>query len=58
MDSGSNAEDFGFDLLDLEGFEIIAVKDASALPETGASSGGSSCSSTSCCGSCSCCCSS
>jgi len=42
--------------LDLDLVEISAVRDAVQLPETGASSGSSSCGSTSCCGSCSCCC--
>jgi thiazolylpeptide-type bacteriocin precursor len=42
--------------LDLDIVEISSVRDAVQLPETGASSGGSSCGSTSCCGSCSCCC--
>ena len=43
--------------LDLDDLEITTVRDAMAMPETGASSGSSSCSSSSCCGSCSCCCS-
>lgn len=42
--------------LDLDIVEISSVRDAVQLPETGASSGTSSCGSTSCCGSCSCCC--
>ncbi|WP_084558132.1 thiazolylpeptide-type bacteriocin [Hamadaea tsunoensis] len=42
--------------LDLEIVEISSVRDAVALPESGASSGTSSCGSSSCCGSCSCCC--
>jgi thiazolylpeptide-type bacteriocin precursor len=51
-----------FSLLDLdlsdlriEGLEVTNIRDAMALPETGASSGSSSCSSCSCCGSSSCC---
>jgi thiazolylpeptide-type bacteriocin precursor len=45
------------DLSDLafETVEIAMVRDAVALPETGASSGASSCDSSSCCASCSCC---
>ena len=39
----------------IEGLEVVTVKDAMALPETGASSGSSSCGSCSTCGSSSCC---
>lgn len=39
----------------IEGLEIVTTKDALALPETGASSGSSSCGSCSTCGSSSCC---
>ncbi|QFG69442.1 thiazolylpeptide-type bacteriocin [Ornithinimicrobium pratense] len=48
--------DLGLDLadLDLDVLEVSQVRDAMALPETGASSGSSSCHSTSCCGTCSC----
>lgn len=42
--------------LDLDILEIGSVRDAVSMPETGASSGTSSCGSSSCCGSCSCCC--
>jgi len=42
--------------LQLSDLEITEVQDAMALPETGASSGVSSCDSCSCCGACSCCC--
>jgi thiazolylpeptide-type bacteriocin precursor len=47
----------GLDLSDLslDVVEIATVRDAVALPETGASSGISSCDSCSCCGSSSCC---
>ena len=41
--------------LKIDGLEITDVREAVALPETGASSGSSSCGSSSCCGSCSCC---
>lgn len=40
--------------LDIEGLEVVTLKDAMALPETGASSGISSCNSCSSCGSSSC----
>ncbi len=40
--------------LDVDGLEIVTLKDAMALPETGASSGISSCNSCSSCGSSSC----
>ena len=39
----------------VEGLEVVTLKDAMALPETGASSGSSSCGSCSTCGSSSCC---
>ncbi|WP_326542864.1 thiazolylpeptide-type bacteriocin [Pseudorhodoferax sp.] len=52
--------DLSFDDIDvtdatIEGLEVVTVKDALALPETGASSGSSSCGSCSTCGSSSCC---
>lgn len=52
--------DVSFDDIDvtdaaIEGLEVVAVKDGMALPETGASSGSSSCGSCSTCGSSSCC---
>ncbi|MDT0301897.1 thiazolylpeptide-type bacteriocin [Streptomonospora wellingtoniae] len=50
--------DFGdLDLGDLsfDSVEVATVRDAVALPETGASSGSSSCESCSCCAVCSCC---
>lgn len=43
------------DSLEITGLEVMDVNDATALPETGASSGSSSCSATSTCGSSSCC---
>ncbi|KII00232.1 hypothetical protein LP52_02670 [Streptomonospora alba] len=52
------AVDFGdLDLGDLsfDSVEVATVRDAVALPETGASSGSSSCESCSCCAVCSCC---
>ena len=54
----SDVLDFGdLDLADLsfDAVEIHAVRDAVALPETGASSSSSSCDSCSCCVGCSCC---
>ncbi len=48
--------DLSFSDLDVEVLEISSVADGVNLPESGASSGSSSCGSTSCCGSCSCCC--
>ena len=39
----------------IEGLDVVTSKDALALPETGASSGSSSCGSCSTCGSSSCC---
>ena len=47
--------DFSFADLDVEVLEISSVADSVNMPESGASSGSSSCGSTSCCGSCSCC---
>ncbi len=41
--------------LEISGIEIMDLKDATALPETGASAGSSGCSACSTCGSCSCC---
>lgn len=41
--------------LDLDDITVTSMRDAVALPETGASSGSSSCSATSTCGSSSCC---
>ncbi|PZS18041.1 MAG: thiazolylpeptide-type bacteriocin [Pseudonocardiales bacterium] len=51
------AIDLGFDLgdLDLTAVSVTVMTDAAALPETGASSGSSSCDSHSTCGSSSCC---
>lgn len=51
--------DFDFDSIDLAGLdiaglEVVTLKEAMALPETGASSGISSCNSCSSCGSSSC----
>ncbi|HLU43873.1 MAG TPA: thiazolylpeptide-type bacteriocin [Natronosporangium sp.] len=46
---------FDIDDLDLDVLSVTSMRDAVALPETGASSGSSSSSSSSCCGSCSCC---
>lgn len=40
---------------DLEDLEIVNIKEATALPETAATIGSSSCNSCSCCGSSSCC---
>lgn len=42
------------DNLDIAGLEVVTLKEAMALPETGASSGISSCNSCSSCGSSSC----
>ncbi|MEU3307650.1 thiazolylpeptide-type bacteriocin [Nocardiopsis sp. NPDC006832] len=52
--------EIGFGDLDLEDLsfdavEVATVRDAVALPETGASSGASSCDSCSCCAATSCC---
>jgi thiazolylpeptide-type bacteriocin precursor len=41
--------------LEITGLEVLDLNDATALPETGASSGSSSCSASSTCGSSSCC---
>lgn len=41
--------------LDLDDITVTSMRDAVALPETGASSGSSSCSASSTCGSSSCC---
>ncbi|SDD84384.1 thiazolylpeptide-type bacteriocin [Aquimonas voraii] len=51
-----NNNAIGFDDIDVEsmnidGLEVVSLKDALALPETGASSGISSCNSCSTCGS-------
>lgn len=43
--------DVDVDSLNLDGLEVVSMKDAMALPETGASSGISSCNSCSSCGS-------
>lgn len=43
--------DIDVDSLNLDGLEVVSMKDAMALPETGASSGISSCNSCSSCGS-------
>jgi thiazolylpeptide-type bacteriocin precursor len=44
-------EDLDIDGLSLDGLEVVSLKEALALPETGASSGISSTKSCSCCGS-------
>lgn len=41
--------------LDFDSLEVFTVRDAVAVPETGATSGSSGCNSSSCCGSSSCC---
>jgi Thiopeptide-type bacteriocin precursor len=41
--------------LDLSDVQIVGIRDALAVPDTGATSGSSSCDSCSCCGSSSCC---
>jgi thiazolylpeptide-type bacteriocin precursor len=49
---------FDLDASDLDDFadlQVVSLGDAMAMPETGASSGISSCNSCSCCGSTSCC---
>jgi thiazolylpeptide-type bacteriocin precursor len=46
--------DIDLDNLDVEGLEVVSLKEAMALPETGASSGISSTNSCSSCGSSSC----
>ena len=43
------------DLGDFADLQVVTLGDAMAMPETGASSGISSCNSCSCCGSTSCC---
>lgn len=43
------------DLNDFADLQVISLGDAMAMPETGASSGVSSCNSSSCCASTSCC---
>jgi thiazolylpeptide-type bacteriocin precursor len=48
-------EDIDVGSVGIEGLEVITTSDALALPETGASSGTSSCGSCSTCGSSSCC---
>jgi len=45
----------GDDLGDFADLEVVTLGDAMAMPETGASSGISSCNSCSCCASTSCC---
>ncbi|MCC3765516.1 thiazolylpeptide-type bacteriocin [Glycomyces sp. TRM65418] len=58
MNTQTAAFDFeGLDLDDLsfDAIEVATVRDAVALPETGASSASSSCDSCSCCVGCSCC---
>ena len=54
--NATEAFDLTFDdFEDFAGLEVITLGDAMAMPETGASSGSSSCGSSSCCGSTSCC---
>lgn len=50
--------DYDIDLgaLDLTTVSVVAMSDAAALPETGASAASSSSHSSSCCAGCSCCC--
>ncbi len=60
MTNPTQTNDVTFDDIDVsdatvDGLEVVTVKDALALPETGASSGSSSCGSCSTCGSSSCC---
>ncbi|EKE87546.1 thiazolylpeptide-type bacteriocin [Idiomarina xiamenensis] len=50
-----NFDDLNVDDVNLDGLEVANVSNAMALPETGASSGTSSCGSCSTCGSSSCC---
>jgi len=53
---GSNVSiELGEDFGDFADLEIVSLSDAMAMPETGASSGISSCNSCSCCASTSCC---
>ena len=47
--------DLASDMSDFADLEVVALGDAMAMPETGASSGISSCNSCSCCASTSCC---
>lgn len=56
IDPASDFDFAGLDLtsLDIQGLEVLTLKDAMALPETGASSAVSSCNSCSSCGSSSC----
>ncbi|GAB3012496.1 thiazolylpeptide-type bacteriocin [Bowmanella dokdonensis] len=57
MEMQNNTVDFAdidLDNLDVEGLEVVSLKEAMALPETGASSGISSTNSCSSCGSSSC----
>jgi thiazolylpeptide-type bacteriocin precursor len=63
MNNQTTKTDVSFDDIDVgdatvEGLEVVTLKDALALPETGASSGISSCNSCSSCGSSSSCASS
>lgn len=51
----TNASIDAFAGLDLDDIQVTTVRDAVAIPETGASTGVSSCDSCSCCGSTSCC---
>lgn len=47
--------DLASEMSDFADLEVVALGDAMAMPETGASSGISSCNSCSCCASTSCC---
>ncbi|WP_188152465.1 thiazolylpeptide-type bacteriocin [Teredinibacter waterburyi] len=51
MSNKIDFNDVDVDSLDLNDLEVVSMKDAMALPETGASSGISSCNSCSSCGS-------
>ncbi|WP_026928609.1 thiazolylpeptide-type bacteriocin [Glycomyces tenuis] len=60
MNPTPTATEFDFEGLDLDdlsfdAIEVATVRDAVAMPETGASSAISSCDSCSCCGATSCC---
>ena len=55
MNLDLNALDLGEDMGDFADLEVVALGDAMAMPETGASSGISSCNSCSCSASTSCC---
>lgn len=60
MDANFDFDLESFDLsadsvADFADMEVVALRDALAMPETGASSGISSCNSCSCCASTSCC---